>query len=64
MPTVMLTETVDVNTIKTALTTAMTNTSNDILEVIADALPSALSVAGAILAITVGWALWRRFTKA
>ena len=47
----------------TALNSALTTTSNDMLSAIGSVLPTALTVAGAILVVTLGWRLFRNFTR-
>jgi|GEM_PF-3038377 len=60
---VMLSETVTtVETVTSALTSALTTTANDMLSAIGSVLPKALTVAGAILVVTLGWRLFRNFT--
>ena len=49
--------------ITTALNSALSTTSNDMLSAIGSVLPTALTVAGAILVVTLGWRLFRNFTK-
>ena len=49
--------------ITTALNSALTTTSTDMLSAIGSVLPTALTVAGAILVVTMGWRLFRNFTK-
>lgn len=49
--------------ITTALNSALTTTSNDMLSAIGAVLPTALTVAGAILVVTLGWRLFRNFTR-
>jgi len=49
--------------ITTALNSALSTTSNDMLSAIGSVLPSALTVAGAILVVTLGWRLFRNFTR-
>lgn len=49
--------------ITTALSSALTTTSNDMLSAIGSVLPTALTVAGAILVVTLGWRLFRNFTR-
>lgn len=49
--------------ITTALNSALTTTSNDMLSAIGSVLPTALTVAGAILVVTLGWRLFRNFTR-
>ena len=50
-------------TITTALNSALSSTSNDMLSAIGSVLPTALTVAGAILVVTLGWRLFRNFTR-
>lgn len=59
---VMLSEAVTADAVTGALSTAMTTTANNMLSAISSVLPTALSVAGAILVITMGWRLFRNFT--
>lgn len=61
---VMLSETTatTVETVTSALTSALTTTANDMLSAIGSVLPKALTVAGAILVVTLGWRLFRNFT--
>ena len=60
---VMLSETnATVETVTSALTSALTTTANDMLSAIGSVLPKALPVAGAILVVTLGWRLFRNFT--
>lgn len=47
-----------------ALLTAITATAAQITGSVGDILPIALPVAGGILAVGVGWKLFRRFAKA
>lgn len=49
--------------ITTALNSALSTTSNDMLSAIGSVLPTALTVAGAILVVTLGWRLFRNFTR-
>lgn len=49
--------------ITTALNSALSTTSADMLSAIGSVLPTALTVAGAILVVTLGWRLFRNFTK-
>jgi len=49
--------------ITSALQTAMTTVASDMTSAIGSILPIALGVAGSILVITLGWKLFRRFTK-
>lgn len=49
--------------ITTALNTALSTTSSDMLSAIGTVLPTALTVAGAILVVTLGWRLFRNFTR-
>lgn len=49
--------------ITTALNTALSSTSSDMLSAIGTVLPTALTVAGAILVVTLGWRLFRNFTR-
>lgn len=61
-----LTETSSVanmETITTALNSALSSTSSDMLSAIGTVLPTALTVAGAILVVTLGWRLFRNFTR-
>lgn len=62
MPTVFLEAGVSSTAVTTALSTAMTTTANNMLSAIGSLLPTALSVAGAILVVTMGWRLFRNFT--
>ena len=60
---VMLSETnATVKTVTSALTSALTTTANDMMSAIGSVLPKALTVAGAILVVTLGWRLFRNFT--
>lgn len=52
-----------VATISEALVSALGTTANSMMDAIGDVLPVALPVAGAILVITMGWRLFRNFTK-
>lgn len=47
-----------------ALLTAITATATQISGSVSDILPVALPVAGGILAVGVGWKIFRRFVKA
>ena len=47
----------------TALTTALTATADQMQAGIASVLPIALPVAGTILVVTIGWRLFRNFTR-
>jgi len=47
----------------TALTTALQTTADQMQASIGDILPIALPVAGTILVITIGWRLFRNFTR-
>lgn len=47
----------------TALTTAATQIQTDFMSTATGLLPVALGIAGVGLAITLGWKLFRRFTK-
>lgn len=49
--------------ITTALNSALSTTSTDMLSAIGSVLPTALTVAGAILVVTLGWRLFRNFTR-
>lgn len=49
--------------ITTALNNALSTTSTDMLSAIGSVLPTALTVAGAILVVTLGWRLFRNFTR-
>ena len=49
--------------ITTALESALSTTSNDMISAIGSVLPSALTVAGAILVVTLGWRMFRNFTR-
>ena len=62
MPTVFLEATPSSSAVTTALSSAMTTTANNMLSAISTVLPTALSVAGAILVVTLGWRLFRNFT--
>lgn len=62
MPTVFLEAGVSSDAVTTALSGAMTTTANNMLSAISSVLPTALSVAGAILVVTLGWRLFRNFT--
>ena len=61
MPTVFLTG--DTNAAVTALTTALSTTADQMTGAIGDILPIALPVAGTILVVTIGWRLFRNFTR-
>ena len=41
-------------TVKTALTTAMTGVKNDVLSIIEVAVPAALAIVGVVMAIRIG----------
>lgn len=47
----------------TALTNALQTTADQMQSAIGDILPIALPVAGTILVITIGWRLFRNFTR-
>ena len=49
--------------ITTALNSALSTTSSDMLSAIGAVLPTALTVAGAILVVTLGWRMFRNFTR-
>ena len=49
--------------ITTALNSALSTTSTDMLSAIGSVLPTALTVAGAILVVTLCWRLFRNFTR-
>ncbi len=62
MPSVVLDAAVSSDAVTTALAGAMSTTANNMLSAISSVLPTALSVAGAILVVTLGWRLFRNFT--
>ena len=47
----------------TALNTAMSSAAGDIQGIVGNAVQYAIPVAATILAITVGWRLFRNFTR-
>lgn len=49
--------------ITSALVDAMGSTADEMLSAIGKVLPTALTVAGAILVVTLGWRLFRNFTR-
>ena len=51
------------DSITSALNDALSTTSADMLDAIGNVLPTALTVAGAILVVTLGWRLFRNFTR-
>ena len=51
------------STAVTALVSALSTTADQMQGAIGDILPIALPVAGTILVITVGWRLFRNFTR-
>ena len=53
----------DTNAAVTALVSALTTTANDMQGAIGEILPVALPVAGTILVVTIGWRLFRNFTR-
>lgn len=53
----------DATTAVSALSTAMSSAASEIQTVIGNAVNVALPVAGTILAITIGWRLFRNFTR-
>ncbi len=55
--------TTTITTISEALVSALGTTANSMMGAIGDILPVALPVAGAVLVITMGWRLFRNFTK-
>lgn len=50
-------------TLTTAFTTAVGTIADDAMDLLGAALPSALAVGGAIIAIGAGWRLFKRFSK-
>ena len=53
----------ETTTAVSALTTALSTTADQMESAIAAVLPIALPVAGTILVITIGWRLFRNFTR-
>lgn len=49
--------------ITTALTTALGNVGTDALAAIASVLPAALTIAGAVMVITIGVRVFKRIAK-
>lgn len=47
----------------TGLISGLTTTASDMQSAIGDIVPIALPVAGTILVITIGWRLFRNFTR-
>ena len=53
----------DATTAVSALSTAMSSAASSIEGVISNAVSVSLPIAGTILAITIGWRLFRNFTR-
>lgn len=53
----------EANAAVTALVSALTTTADQMQGAIGDILPVALPVAGTILVVTIGWRLFRNFTR-
>lgn len=51
------------SSLTTAFTTAIGTIADDAMDLLGSALPSALAVGGAIIAIGAGWRLFKRFAK-
>ena len=52
-----------ISDVSSALSTALNTTASDMMSAVAAVLPEALTVAGAILVVTLGWRLFRNFTR-
>ena len=52
-----------VSSITSALTTGLTTTANEMLGAISSILPVTLTVVGAILVVTLGIKVFKKFTK-
>ena len=53
----------ETTTAVTALTSALSTTADQMQAAIGQVLPIAMGVAGTILVITIGWRLFRNFTR-
>ena len=49
--------------ITTALTTALTTVGNNVMATFADVLPTALTIVGAVMVVTLGVRLFKKIAK-
>lgn len=49
--------------ITTALTTALTTVSTNVMDTFGDVLPSALTIVGAVLVVTLGVRMFKKIAK-